>query len=67
MREEKRGGGSELGSDLDLDTDPDPMKKYGSGKMLQILRFRIPNTVLTIFTLRELFKYLFIVQQPIQI
>ena len=24
MREEGRGGGSELGSDLNLDSDPDP-------------------------------------------
>ena len=26
MKEEGRGGGSELGSDLDLDPDPDPWK-----------------------------------------
>ena len=41
MKEEERGGGS----DLDLDPDPDPWKIFGSGfrsgKMMQIFWFRV--------------------------
>ena len=55
VKEEGRGGGSELGSDLDLDLDPDPWTilwirihgQYygsGSGKMMRILWIRIRNT-----------------------
>ena len=31
VKEEWRGGGSELGSDLDLDSDPDPWKIFWIG------------------------------------
>ena len=48
MKAEGRGGGSELGSDLDLDPDPDAWKiQYygsGSGKLIRILWIRICNT-----------------------
>ena len=46
VKEEGRGGGSELGSDLDLDLDPDPWtilwirihgQYYGSGSMDNIM------------------------------